>query len=69
MTRASGFGGHDPARGLHTVDHWHREVHEHDVRLLALHRRDRFVSVGRAAHEVDVVGGGEQLLEPAATTA
>jgi hypothetical protein len=54
-----GVDAADRADRRHAVDLRHLEVHEHDVGTLGLEERDRFRTVARQAHDIDVGLVGE----------
>ena len=56
----------DPARGLEAVDAWHLDVHQHDVGLQPLRRRDGLLAVARLADHGDAFLGLEDQPEAAA---
>ena len=55
--------GDDALGCLDAVHLGHRQIHQHDVRLQLGHEVERLQPVGGHADQLDVVGGGQQLLE------
>ena len=57
---------HDPPSGLDAVEHGHAHVHQHHIGTGAKGDLHRLVTVGCLAHDLEIVLGVDEHLEPGA---